>query len=375
MPDCKRLEKMMPLPHKYFCSITLLICSMSATNAFSQHTIVKATKIAPLQLHETVPLSGTVYSKQVSDLSGQVEGWITDVLVDTGDYVNKGDVLIKLDNTQAMLALQRAQARLDETSVWKKLKQQEKEEADILIQRKNISASDARARHVNFETANAQWKIAKASLDQAQAELKWHTIHAPFSGTVSNRYHSIGEWVKPGTALVEIIDNGNLKIDFQVPQRFFYQIEENAFLELSLDDQLDQKISARVTTKIPKAVHGSRTFLLRGELLNDDIALFPGMALSGKLILPRPNILAVPRDALIRYPDGRVTVWVAEFSGWKKTAKVFEQKVLLGMSHGDWVEIASGIESNAVVVTISNENLREGQDVVLNRDDRIRAVR
>jgi membrane fusion protein, multidrug efflux system len=348
---------------------------MWATNALSQHTIVKATEIIPQQLHETVPLSGTVYAKQVSDLSAQLEGWITEVLVDTGDYVKKGDVLIKLDDTQIKLALQRAQAHLDEASVWKKLKQQEKEDADILMQRNNISANEARTRNTNFETAMAQWKMAKVSLEQAQTELKRHIIRAPFSGTVSNRYHSVGEWIKPGIALVEIVDTGNLKLDFQVPQRFFSQVEANASLELSLDDHLNQTMSARVSAKIPKATQGSRTFLLRSELLNNDATLFPGMALSGKLILPRPNVIAVPRDALIRYPDGRVTVWVAEFSGWEKNTKVFEYKVSLGISSGDWVEITNGIKSNAVVVTISNENLREGQDIFLNRDDRIRAVR
>lgn len=361
--------------HSYFFSIALLICSVSTERAFSQHIEVKAIEILPQQLHEVVPLSGTVYSKQVTDLSAQVEGWITEVLVDAGDYVKKGDALIKLDGTQARFALQRAQAHLDETRIWKQLKQQEWEEADFLKKRKNISSSEARTRHVNFETAAAQWQVAKVTLAQAQTELKRHIVYAPFSGTVSNRYHSVGEWIKPGTALVELIDIGHLKLDFQVPQRFYSQIEADAFLALSLDDHPHRDVSARVTAKVPKAVQGSRTFLLRGELLDDEIALFPGMALSGKLVLPRSNVLAVPRDALIRYPDGRVTVWVTEFSGWEKTAKVYEHKVSLGINSGDWVEVVSGIEASAVVVTISNENLREGQDVFLRRDDRIRAVR
>ena len=361
--------------YSYFCSLILFICSLPTERAFAQNSIVKAIEIAPQQLHEVVPLSGTVYSKQVTDLSAQVEGWITEVRVDAGDYVKKGDVLVKLDSTQAGFALQRAQAHLNETRIWKELKQQEWEDADFLKQRKNISSSEARARHANFETAAAQWQVAKVTLEQAKTELKRHTIYAPFTGVVSHRYHSVGEWIKPGAALVELIDNGNLKLDFQVPQRFYAQIEADAFLELALDDHPDQKVSARVTAKVPKAAQGSRTFLLRGELLDDKVALFPGMALSGKLILPRTNVLAVPRDALIRYPDGRVTVWTTTFSGWEKTATVHEHKVSLGMNSGDWVEIESGINPSTIVVTINNENLREGQDVFLSRDERIRTVR
>jgi membrane fusion protein (multidrug efflux system) len=352
-----------------------LICTTPIEEGFAQSVNVQAVEIKPQQLYQFVPLSGTVYSPQVTGLSAQVEGWITEVLIDTGDYVEKGDPLIRLDGVQAALSLERAQARLYEAELLMQLKQQEWEDAEALKNSKNISLSEVRERRASFEATAVQWRVAKVSLEQAHVDLQRHVIHAPFSGTVSDRFHSIGEWIRPGMALVEILQNERLKVDFQVPQRFYSQIVDDTSLVLFLDAYPNRELSARVSAKVPKTIPGSRTFLLRSELSDSEIELFPGMALSGQLVLPIPQVLAVPRDALIRYPDGRVTVWAAEFPGWGSVARVRERKVSLGVSSGDWVEVKDGIGTSSVVITVGNESLREGQDVLISRDERVRVVR
>jgi multidrug efflux pump subunit AcrA (membrane-fusion protein) len=77
--------------------------------------------------------------------------------------------------------------------------------------------------------------------------------------------------------------------------------------------------------------------------------------------------VAVPRDALIRYPDGRVTVWIAEADG--EQVRVRELRVQTGSGFGGRVAITSGLEAGALVVVRGNESLYEGQTVILREDD------
>ena len=108
----------------------------------------------------------------------------------------------------------------------------------------------------------------------------------------------------------------------------------------------------------------SRTFLVRAALLEREVPLAPGMSASAVMRLSSGKQgLVVPRDALIRYPDGRVTVWVAEVGG--DTASVREQRVRTGIGFAGQVAISDGLTPGDLVVVRGNEALSERQAVVV----------
>jgi multidrug efflux pump subunit AcrA (membrane-fusion protein) len=106
----------------------------------------------------------------------------------------------------------------------------------------------------------------------------------------------------------------------------------------------------------------ARTFLVRVRLDNGDGRYAPGMSARATLRLDTGRMgLVVHRDALIRYPDGRITVWVADGAGAERSVR--EQRVRTGLRFGDHVEVTEGLEAGMPVVVRGNETLQDGQTV------------
>jgi RND family efflux transporter MFP subunit len=178
---------------------------------------------------------------------------------------------------------------------------------------------------------------------------------------ISRKLAEVGEWVEPGTTVVELIATGGLRLDFQVPQRYFPRIGADTRLQVTLDAVPGQRLPARIGTVVPVSDPAARTFLLRAYLTEEDIPLTPGMSAHGVLRLDAGRTgVVVSRDALLRYPDGRVTVWVVEGDGAE--ARVAERQVKTGVGFDGRIEV-EGVAAGTRVVTAGNEALQEGQPV------------
>jgi len=124
------------------------------------------------------------------------------------------------------------------------------------------------------------------------------------------------------------------------------------------------RLEARVGATVPVSDPQARTFIVRVYPERGDLPITPGMSASATLRLAagREGVV-VPRDALIRYPDGRVTVWVVRRE--ERGAVVHERQVETGLAFAGRVEVRAGLEAGARVVTRGNEALSEGQPVRL----------
>ena len=130
----------------------------------------------------------------------------------------------------------------------------------------------------------------------------------------------------------------------------------------------DRSVSGRVDTIVPVKNPGARTFLVRvladPAETDDPLTITPGMSARGKLNIDTGRGgIAVSRDAVLRYPDGRVTVWIVDTSG--DLPVVREQVVRTGFEFDGVVEITSGLADGDLVVVRGNETLQEGQTVTI----------
>jgi len=218
------------------------------------------------------------------------------------------------------------------------------------------------AREAQVEAKAADLAKLVAEEQRQAARVRRHQVTAPFAGVIGRKLTEVGEWVEPGTAVVELIATDGLRLDFQVPQHYFPRIDEQARLRVELRAMPGQGFDARIATIVPVNDPSARTFLLRADLDADGVATTPGMSAQGTLRLhtARQGVV-VSRDALLRYPDGRVTVWVVEGGG--ETATVTERQVQPGVGFDGKVEIRAGLEPGMRVVTAGNEALQEGQRV------------
>lgn len=357
-----------PLPgprYRFAAALGLVALALSPSGALA------AQNAAPVAVAEsqTLPIireervTGTVTSPRSAALSAQVGGMVARIAVEEGDRVEPGQVLLELDRELAEHALETAQAEQARARATLADARRRLDEGRRLVADKSIPKSEFESLGAAVKIAEAEFAAAAAGARQQAAVLARHEIKAPFAGVVSERRTELGEWVSPGTPVLELVATDGLRFDFRVPQELYPRLDGNAEVILSLNTLPDETFGGRIAAAVPVSDPSARTFLLR-VLPADEAhpAITPGMSARALLRIDtgREGVV-VPRDALLRYPDGRVSVWVLEEA--EGGTRVRERLVELGLSFGDRVEIREGLEAGATVVVEGNESLQDGQAV------------
>ena len=168
----------------------------------------------------------------------------------------------------------------------------------------------------------------------------------------------------PGDAVLELLADEGLRIDFRVPQGYFPRLRSDTRIDVRLDALPERSLDARIGEIVPVSDPSARTFLVRAYPDDEDLPLTPGMSASGTLMLSTGERgVVVSRDALLRHPDGRVTVWVVNGTGSSPT--VSERQVRTGLAFDGLVAIREGLEAGTRVVVEGNEALQQGQQVAI----------
>ncbi|MBT8443803.1 MAG: efflux RND transporter periplasmic adaptor subunit, partial [Gammaproteobacteria bacterium] len=311
----------------------------------------------------TVRVSGTVTSPNAAMLSPSVGGLVAKLNVDAGDRVEAGDVLVVLDAELQALELRRREAELRQIETALADSRRRLDEAERVRSANAISESEIETRRATAERDAAALAAAQAAVQQQRSIVGRLSVKAPFAGVVSQRIAAVGEWVNPGNAVVELIETDNLRFDFRVPQEYYEEISLQTAVSLASDAAPGFSADGRIIAVVPVKDPGSRTFLVRVEANNEiHPGVTPGMSARGilKVDAQRSGIV-VPRDALLRYPDGRHVVWIVD--GSAEIPVVRERPVETGLMFDGLVEIRTGIHAGDIVVTRGNETLQEGLQV------------
>jgi len=320
---------------------------------------------------EEVPVTGTVVSPQTSSISPEVEGRVAEMRVEVGDRVEAGAVLAVLDKELAGLDLARAQAAAREAREALSDARRRLEEAERLSAGDAYSESALLSLRSEVQTDAAALERLDVEERRARALLERYDVRAPFAGAISHRMANAGEWVSPGSELLELVATDALRIDFQVPQAYFPRVDAESRIEVALDAAPAQRLAGRVVRTVPRSDTTLRTFLMLVVLEDASAPAIPGMSARARLrVSSGRDGVVVPRDALLRHPDGRVTVFVLapdaerpSDAGPPTEAQVVERRVDTGRAFDGRVEIVEGLEAGRFVVVLGNEGLRDGQRV------------
>ncbi len=311
---------------------------------------------------QTLTLSGSLAARQSAQLSPQVAGLVAELAVDAGDRVAVGDVLVQLDRRMAELEEARAEAVVNEARAALEEAERLRDEARRLVESRFVPDSEVQARQAGVLQAEAQLARTRSELAIARERLGQHVIRAPFDGVVSERLAEAGEWVATGTAVLELVAVDDLWLDIRVPQQYWTNIGTETALEAFADPVPDEPLDARVHARVPVNDPSARTFLLRLLVHDESGRITPGMSARVRLQLPgTAAVTLVPRDALVRYPDGTTTIWVVDETDGQPVARQLEVTLLRMV--GDRAELAGELDAARQVVVRGNEALSEGETV------------
>jgi len=347
-------------------SLALLVAfCLLVSAAFSQQGDAAPVSVLPVQEYEIaqeIQLSGTVTALSDAQLSVSIGGLVTLLKVDAGDRVEKGDELLALDSELARYQYESAHAVLKQAQHALADARRRLEEAKALAPQRSIAESVVKDLAAEVLEDEAALEEARAQAGYRKGILDRHRLIAPFTGVISSRSVELGEWVSPGQAVLRLVSAERLILDFQVPEDFLGQISVGTPVNYTLGADRDTIHVGSVVTSVPVTDDSVRTFLLRVQPEAGRGKVLPGMSAQALLKVGTNRLgVAVPRDAVLRYADGRVVVWVVQEETGQRLAR--ERFVKAGLNFGGKVEIRQGLEAGEVVVIKGNESLRDGQAV------------
>jgi len=284
---------------------------------------VEVSEAAVERVSPTIEYSGTVQAGRKALLGAEIQGRIEKMHVDVGDEVRAGEVLAELASEQLEAA--RAQAVTA---------QKDWDRARGLLEKNAITPQA-------YDHALAALEVARASHEMIAASSK---LQAPFDGIVTERY----------------LDLTKVKVTFEVGERERMFIEKGLKAAVTVDSHPGRPFEGRVTRVDPSLDLMSRTATVEVTVENGSSTLRPGVFADVVLTLKPREVLAVPRDALIRQEGtGLFFVYMVEDNAARRRV------VELGGGFGERVEVLEGLEGGEVVVTAGRYRLHDGARVTV----------
>jgi membrane fusion protein (multidrug efflux system) len=289
----------------------------------------------------TAPIEAFAEAEVVAKVAGEVR----QILVEEGDVVRKGQVLARLDGDRLRLELEESSARLN------KLKKDYERNTEL---RKSdlISPGD-------FEKIKFEMEAVQAEHNLASLELDYTQIRAPIDGVVSQRYTKLGTTLAVGQAAFRVTSLDPLVSYLHVPEREFRNVQPGQKVVLEIDALANTIITASVTRVSPLVDSATGTFKVTVEISDREQRVKPGMfARAGIVYDQHEHALQVPRKAVVD-SAGEEVVFVIEKN------KAERRVVTTGLAAQGMVEILSGLEDDANIVTIGHVGLKPGVAVTV----------
>jgi len=328
---------------------------------------VRVEPVETTSIVRRMALSGTVTAPQSAEVSVAIAGKVVAAPATEGERIDAGDTLVKLDRELTRLQLDAreaevAQARAELSDARRRLKTTRE-----LAARDNAPENEVRSLADEVAAHEAALTHRRAQRARAEAELARHTVTAPFAGVVSEKAARQGEWLDPGGTVVELIGLERLRIEVPVPQEHHGALTPDTPVSVRLDSRPDTRFGARVVRTVPVSDAESRAFMAHLRLAGADAPMSPGMSARAHFDLATgEDGPVIPRDALIRHPDGRETAWVLTGDD---PPTVTERVVTTGLAFDGVIHVREGLEPGERVVVEGNEALTPGQRVrVIERD-------
>jgi membrane fusion protein (multidrug efflux system) len=292
---------------------------------------------------ERVSAVGTLRAAESVVVRPEFAGRIEKVHFDEGQRVKAGEPLFTLDATIVGSEVNEWRATVAQS-------RRELERTKELVERKLAAQSD-------LDAKRAQLQVDEARLQSAQTRLDKSVIRAPFAGVVGLRKVSPGEYVTAGQELVSLVQLDPMKLDFRVPEAALGRIRTGSNVRIEVDAFPGQSFTGSVYAVDPQLDAAGRAVQLRATIPNESGRLRPGLFARVELELDtRENALLLPEQAL--WPQGeKQFVYVVD----NGTAKLVE--VSIGIRQDGMVEITSGIDKDAQVITAGQLKIGPGMPV------------
>ncbi|WP_019409386.1 efflux RND transporter periplasmic adaptor subunit [Pseudomonas psychrophila] len=289
---------------------------------------------------------GELEAVQEVSVPAEIGGRIVELPIESGQYVARGQVLVRLNDAPERGQLVRLQGQLDNTRI-------------RLERFKKLITANAISRET-LDDAQAEYTTARGALQGLMAQIEQRTIRAPFAGTLGIRKVHVGQYVNPGQTLINLVGNNGVYVNFSIPEQAVSHFKPDSLLQVELDALPHLPLTA-VVSSIDPFLERSRTVNIQARLHNPPSAALPRMFAKVRLPQSLPeNTLSVPETA-VTYSAYGEAVFVVQAPGEAASAPTVRRvAVKTGERRDGWVVISQGVATGDQVVISGQIKLSDG---------------
>ena len=357
------------------------------------------------ELPQFFEATGSLTGDEQTDVSPSMAGKVVSINVDLGSYVKRGQTIVRLDDVDAKLRVQQAQAQIDQMKaalrqaeekvgirpgqafdvnklpevrnarvalelaeknlrrsekliesgdISRSVYDQQKAQRDQLKEQYDAALSLARQNYAAVMTARANVANAESQLNLALRSQSYANVYSPIDGYVADRPADLGEYVSTTTKVATIVKINPLRLRIDIPEQAIPTVSVGQSVSVTTSSWPDRNFSGRIARISPNVTPTSRTLTVEAEIQNPGGVLKPGQFATVRILQSRaaPAVL-VPARA-VRTESGVSRVFVI------KDGKAQERQVQVGQTEGDLVEIKNGVTESENVATSNIEQLSDG---------------
>ena len=276
-------------------------------------------------------------------MRSEIDGVIEKIDFEEGDEITKGKRLVDISTKEHRLKLKIAITNSNLADI--NIKRDEKLAAQNLISNAQLDQTRTRA-----ESASLNKELAEISLNKS-------LISSPLKGTIKTRHIKVGEFVRKGDKLVEILDIDRILVKVNIPEQEILSIQVGQNVEVALYIMEKKTFLGRVKNIGLEADSSNRTFPVEISVDNKERQLRAGMLARATFT---KNVdqdqIVIPRHTILERDQGRV-VYVFE------DGKAFRRDITIGLSQQDQVQVVQGLNKGELIVVEGHTKLTDGEEV------------
>jgi RND family efflux transporter MFP subunit len=349
---------------------------------------IRTATVETRRMDKSISVTGSLHPDETVAVSAEVPGRVSNILVDFGQNVRKGQVIAELDKQELSLAVDRAKASLAQALARLGLdanQEHVRPESTPTIRQAMAQMEDAKSKYENasrlvktgdisqerFTEIQKTYQSRQAALDAArdevrtllasvqglQAEVKLAqkrlndaTVRAPFDGAVQEKLVSPGAYLKENTPILTLMKTNPVRLRVDLPESAAGSVHVGTTLSFTTDAAPGDTFTAIVRELNPSLDQKSRTLTAEARLARNDSRLRPGMFVQVRLIVQKDaQIVMAPKDAIYTVA-GLTKMFVI------RDGRAVEQRINPGQELDGWMEVPREAAAPGDKVAVSELN-------------------
>lgn len=306
-------------------------------------------------------VSGKIQASNSANLSTRIMGFVNKIYVNVGDKVNKGQLLLAVNNTELQAKHAQVNASITEAEAAYNNAEKDYNRFKNLFTESSVSQKEMDDMTANFEMAKARLEAVNQIKNEVNAQFAYTNIKSPFAGVVTNKFIKEGDLASPGVPLIAVESIGKFEVIAMIPESEISQIKSGVKVAVNVKSMKDI-ITGTVTEVSTSSKNTGGQYLVKITLDKTDTKILSGMFTTVQFPVEKQTkreMVLVPISAIVN--RGQLTgIYTVS-----QNDTAILRWLRLGRTYGEQVEVLSGLNADESYIASADGRLYNGVKILI----------